>query len=301
MKKIDEISILVVGDIMLDAYVVGEVTRISPEAPVPVVNVTEEYFRLGGCGNVFNNIKSIGAGASCITSFGDDEPGRQISEMLDDSIIVTDESVETIEKIRVVANHRQTQMIRIDREFKTIQMDEKFVEQISLNNKKAHDMIIVSDYGKGMINQDLMNYLKALKTPIIVDPKPYNNYMYGDVFMITPNEKEYVQMSLMSNFQTGSGVEYILQTAGRDGMYLQNMKKKKLTHIKSKPSDVYNVTGAGDTVIAVISVCIAMGIDVVKSAKIANKCANYVVTKPGTTTVPKKIFEKALKQFVRKK
>jgi len=301
VKRTSDINVLVVGDIMLDTYIVGQVDRISPEAPVPIVKVTDEYSTLGGCGNVFNNIKSIGAGASCITSFGDDDAGHVISEMLNDSIIIANKDTETIEKIRVVANHKETQMIRIDKEFNTIKMDREIVKQIAYSNRKCYDIIIVSDYAKGMINEDLMNYLKTLNTPIIVDPKPIHGRLYNDVFMITPNEIEFLEMSIMSSYQTGRGVDYILQTAGRDGMFLNNLKKKKITHIKTKSSDVYNVTGAGDTVIAVISVCIAMGIDVITSAKIANKCASYVVTKPGTTAVPKAVFEKALKQFSKKK
>ena len=301
MKRTSDINVLVVGDIMLDTYIVGQVDRISPEAPVPIVKVTDEYSTLGGCGNVFNNIKSIGAGASCITSFGDDDAGHVISEMLNDSIIIANKDTETIEKIRVVANHKETQMIRIDKEFNTIKMDREIVKQIAYSNRKCYDIIIVSDYAKGMINEDLMNYLKTLNTPIIVDPKPIHGRLYNDVFMITPNKIEYLEMSIMSSYQTGRGVDYILQTAGRDGMFLSDLKKKKNTHIKTTPTDVYNVTGAGDTVIAVISVCIAMGIDVITSAKIANKCASYVVTKPGTTPVPKAVFEKALKQFSKKK
>ena len=130
MKRTSDINVLVVGDIMLDTYIVGQVDRISPEAPVPIVKVTDEYSTLGGCGNVFNNIKSIGAGASCITSFGDDDAGHVISEMLNDSIIIANKDTETIEKIRVVANHKETQMIRIDKEFNTIKMDREIVKQM---------------------------------------------------------------------------------------------------------------------------------------------------------------------------
>jgi len=303
VKKTSEVKILVVGDIMLDTYIVGKVDRISPEAPVPIVNVVDEYYTLGGCGNVFNNIKSMGSNAFCITSFGKDEAGEKIAEMLDESIIVADKDTETIEKIRVVANHRETQMIRIDKEYNTVKMNKDILDQIAYNNKFIADIIIVSDYGKGMINKDMMNYLRALNTPIIVDPKPINGHIYNDLFMITPNKKEYKEILFDIKFGLPSikNIEYVLQTAGKDGMYLDDLKKKKTTHIKTKSSDVYNVTGAGDTVIAVMAVCIAKGLDALTSAKIANKCASYVVTKPGTTAVPKDVFEKALKQFSKKK
>ena len=296
LKEVADCKILVVGDIMLDKYVVGTVDRISPEAPVQVVNVFDEFSTLGGCGNVISNLRELGASVSCISRIGSDIPGyeiiQKISNLNVEDFIVRDPNIKTTLKERIVANHRMTQLVRVDRESlekldpKKINYDFNYEDSI----ERTHDIIIVSDYNKGVITKGLFELLNTTKIPIIVDPKPANSYLYDKVFMITPNDKEYQEMFDNQLIQC----EYILRTLGRDGMQLIN--EEETVKIQSTPVDVYNVSGAGDTVVAVMSLCIAMGINVIDSAKISNEAARYVVQQPGTSVVPKDIFNKILKK-----
>ncbi len=290
MKKIEDVKILVAGDIMLDEYINGNVTRISPEAPVPIVNVTDTYYKLGGCGNVISNLSTIGAQVTCITAIGKDFAGSTILKKLrdfdiDTKFLISDSEIITSVKTRIISNERQTQMLRYDNE----KIQNINTSNLSLTN--GYDVIIVSDYAKGMITKPLMNKLLKLGSNIIVDPKPQNSYLYDNTFLITPNQKEYEEM-----MDSLPGVEYILKTMGKNGMEIIEGKRGITSGIKieSKPVDVYNVSGAGDTVVATLSLSLALGNDLYTSAKIANKCAGYVVTQPGTSTVPKEFFEELL-------
>jgi len=292
LKAIKDIKILVVGDIMLDHYVCGEVERISPEAPVPILRATEEYYALGGCGNVIRNLKSIGASVTCIAAIGNDLAGKKIMDELDELNVVSNLIVReemTTKKTRYIANNGHTQMFRVDRE------DVKYVKLNSLRIEDDHDVIIVSDYDKGMVTSSLMSFLKEMNIPIIVDPKPNNMWLYDDVFMITPNKKEYDEICTSDTHPFARGIRYILKTLGKDGMELLE-DEEKVCSVSAIPVDVYNVTGAGDTVVAMVSLSLAMGLEVEAAVKVANKCAQYVVTQPGTSVVPKKMF----KGFVRK-
>lgn len=291
LKKFNEISILVVGDVMLDRYIVGSVSRISPEAPVPIVKATNEYVELGGCGNVVKTLRSIGVDTFSVIGLGDDEIGKEIISLIGKCLGITTSTSETIQKVRVVTEGRQTQMLRIDYEENPVQMNSDIVYQIASTLRQCYDMIIVSDYGKGMINEELMSYLKGLRTPIIVDPKPIHSSYYDNVFMITPNETEYDLMMLGTAHPLVKNVPYILKTAGANGMYLQDTILKTEVHIEAEHVDVFNVTGAGDVVVAVMAACISSGLDVITSANIANGCGNYVVTKPGTSSIPTKVFQ----------
>ena len=292
MKKIKDIKILVAGDIMLDHYVCGEVERISPEAPVPILRVTNEYHMLGGCGNVIRNLRSIGASVTCITAIGNDDAGKKIIDELDlldvkTSFIVKEEM--TTKKTRYIANNGHTQMFRVDRE------DVKYVKLNSFKIENDYDIIIVSDYAKGMITSSLMNKFKEIDAPVVVDPKPENMWLYDNVFMITPNKKEYDEICTSDTHPFARGIRYILKTLGKDGMELLE-DEEKVCSVSAIPVDVYNVTGAGDTVVAMVSLSLAMGLEVEAAVKVANKCAQHVVTQPGTSVVPRKMF----KGFVRK-
>ena len=299
MKDMKDINILVVGDIMLDRYIVGEVERISPEAPVPIVNVTDEYYTLGGCGNVVRNIAELGVNVDCLASIGKDIDGWVIEGELEEigvkSLLFHGSKMTTV-KERIIADHRKTQMIRVDRE-RTNPIDAK--KPIDILKEKCHDnydMIIVSDYAKGLITHGLMSYLKGESTKIIVDPKPEHGAMYDDVFMITPNEKEWTHM-LTSSAYNLRGVEYILHTKGQNGMELNENQKNESWTIDAEPVPVYNVSGAGDVVVAMMAVCISKGINVLDSAYIANKCAGYAVTQPQTCVVPNDVFMKIQSEY----
>lgn len=297
MKEIEDIKILVVGDIMLDKYIIGTVDKISPEAPVPVVNVREEYSTLGGCGNVVRNIREFGVKVDCLASIGNDVAGKIIVEKLNKigagTLICFGSEISTV-KERIIAEHRSVQMLRIDRE-ETITIDASLPINKLKNLDNKYDMIVISDYAKGMISNKLMKYLKSIKgTNIIVDPKPANAWMYNNVHMITPNEKEWNQIELSSSFKL-SNIKYVLKTMGKKGMKL--IEGYKEWYIEAEPVDIYNVSGAGDTVVATMAVCLSMGLDAPISARIANKCAGYVVTQPGTSVVPKEKFFKILNEL----
>lgn len=287
MKNLEDVNILVVGDIMLDRYIYGDVHRISPEAPVPVIKVTKEYYTLGGCGNVIRNIKELGANVTCIASVAKDGAGALVSDELYklgvESKLIT-KSKTTTQKIRIVANAGDTQLVRIDRE------ETDYINSENVKIDGMYDVIVVSDYVKGMITADLMVRLKRIGIPIIVDPKPKNIHLYKNVFMITPNRKEYDEICVSSEHPFTAGIRYVLRTLGKEGMEL--IDKEQTISIPSIPINVYNVIGAGDTVVSIMATCVAIGIDVERAANIANECARYVVTQPGTSVVPRELFFK---------
>jgi rfaE bifunctional protein kinase chain/domain len=300
MKNITDIRILVVGDIMLDKYIVGEVKRISPEAPVPIINVFEEYHTLGGCGNVVRNIRELGAQVDCLASVGRDIYSDMIFDELEkigvkDLLIMG--SKQTTVKERLIANHRHVQMLRVDRESTRVISPEKAINNFKKKCRDNYDIVIVSDYAKGMITMPLMDFLKNNQSArIIVDPKPQQGGMYNDVHMITPNEKEWESMQVTSNYVLDK-VSYTLVTKGKRGMKLIRNDTNDFWNISAEPVEIYNVSGAGDTVIAIMAVCLSMGYNELNATYIANKCAGYVVTQTGTSVVPKNKFTQILSEY----
>jgi len=296
VKKIEDVKILVVGDIMLDKYVLGEVERISPEAPVPIVKVSEEYSTLGGCGNVVRNICELGAQVSCSASIARDNAGYTIIEHLNTigakSLLIPESKTTTV-KERVIADQRKIQMIRVDRE-DTEKINHKFIIEEIEKAETEYDIIVISDYAKGVITKGLMAYFNQSDLPVIVDPKPEHKEIYGYPFMITPNEKESKQMGGAKRF-IEKGVPYVLETRGKHGMILYEDGGEYA--ISADEVEVYNVSGAGDTVVAVMAVCISMGLNPLEAAEVANKCAGYVVTQTGTSTVPKNKFINSLGMY----
>lgn len=298
-KKIEDINILVVGDIMLDKYTVGTVDRINPEAPVPILDIIREYSTLGGCGNVVRNLREIGVQVDCLSSIAIGNDGSKIIELLkkldvDNSIIYGSE--QTTVKQRIIDSNTNTQLLRIDKEIISKVNHTQAIQEFQMVQKDKYDIIIISDYAKGMITKGLMTYLKTLKNQpkIIVDPKPINGFLYNDVFMITPNEKEWSVMKLSSTYNL-KNVEYILETKGSKGMILhKNNLKYKITSV---PKYVYNVSGCGDVVIAVMAICISLGLKLRDSAVIANKCAGFTTTLPGTSIITKEKFHNYLKEI----
>jgi len=298
VKSLEDINILVIGDIMLDKYVLGEVERISPEAPVPVVHVYNEYCTLGGCGNVVRNIRELGANVACLSSISDDDNGGRILDKLlelDVAPLLVRNSERTITKERVIASDRKIQMIRIDREEVQDIDHNKLINELEKHYTLARfDIIVISDYAKGVVTEGLMQYINSRKTKFIVDPKPKNSLFYGKPFVITPNEKECKEMGGVNHIITG-GAKYVLETKGKRGMTLYDFTES--WDILADEVEVYNVSGAGDTVIAVMAACLSMGWNPLDSAYISNHCASYVVTKSGTSIVPKEKFMKILKNY----
>ncbi len=317
IEHIDAFStavVAVVGDIILDEYVWGEVSRISPEAPVPVVDVKNETIMLGGAANVVNNMVSLGARPVLCGVVGEDEEGKAVMERLRQIGITTEGIVlepdrVTTKKTRIVAQNQQ--VVRYDREVRC-QIGEVSRRAILRTVKKRLselDAIVVSDYGKGVVSSALMAELldltKGRKIPIAVDPKPPNFPFYKGVRVITPNHHE---TAAFCGFSVGDEeglvragrkmlrdlrCSAVLITQGREGMTLFE-KKGRVTHVPTVAKKVFDVTGAGDTAIAAFSLGLAKGLDLRSSAIISNFAAGIVVGEVGTTTVKSDELKKAI-------
>ncbi|MBU0961369.1 MAG: D-glycero-beta-D-manno-heptose-7-phosphate kinase [Proteobacteria bacterium] len=303
-------KILVVGDIIVDHFIWGTVSRISPEAPVPVVNVTKEELLLGGGANVLHNIYSLGAEAVLCGIIGNDEMGGRLQGLLQDLGASTHGLVKgkrpTTVKTRVVAQGQQ--VVRFDREQTgtpsetTIAAMNSFLEE----NIADFDAIIISDYYKGVISKPLMNHLltrvaqvekeTGRKIPVVVDPKPEQPDRFFGATLITPNHIEAEKMSgirIRNIEELRAAAEILLQqvgcqavliTRGEAGMALLE-KGKELVSIPTTAREVFDVTGAGDTVIAVLALGLAVGAPFGVAAALANIAAGVVVGKVGTATV----------------
>ncbi|PMP76120.1 MAG: D-glycero-beta-D-manno-heptose-7-phosphate kinase [Sulfurihydrogenibium sp.] len=307
ISNFKNLKIAVVGDIILDKYLWGEVERISPEAPVPIVDVKRETVSLGGASNVANNIVSLEAKAYMIGVIGNDENGKTIEKLLQEKgiipLLVKDKSRPTIEKTRVIAVSQQ--LLRIDRENRNPlneTVERRIIDQIK-EIKDEVDGFIVSDYGKGVVNKNIMEYIKSLGKPIFVDPKPSNFYLYKDITIMTPNRKEaYESIKAEKNTpveEVGKTImkqlnlKQLLITLGADGMAL--FEEEKVIKIPAKARKVFDVTGAGDTVISVLALAKLSGGTWEESATIANYAAGYVVGEIGTATVDQETLVETIK------
>ena len=280
---------------MLDKYVIGDVDRISPESPVPVVDVIKEYYTLGGCGNVAKNVANIGVQTACVGVCGADEGYNLIHSLMDECGITGGLAVDTRPttiKERIISSNRHTQMLRIDREKTHDVAATKIISEIKFlrNNIQFNpDIIIVSDYNKGVVTRDLLIYLEESSIKIIIDPKPENQYKYKKCFAITPNEQEYRQMCIWENL----AFKNIIVTRGKDGISILRSEENRghVVDIPGNEARVYNVTGCGDVVVSVMAVCISMGMSIEDSATTANFCAAHTATLPGTSLISKDKFE----------
>ncbi len=316
-KIIDNFSkkkVLIIGDLVLDHYIWGKVSRISPEAPVPVVDVTGENFLLGGACNVANNISSLGGNAGIIGLSGNDRAGEVIRQMLSEKSVacyIFDDKRPTTVKTRVIAHSQQ--VVRFDREERH-KADKNTLKEITSRIKKIlpkYDAVIISDYRKGVISSELIKeILKAAKPKnkfVAVDPKTGHFHLYKNVSLITPNLKEASEGSGIeitdekSMIKAGAALlkklscRGVLITRGEEGMSL--FEKKSVKHIPTFAKHVYDVTGAGDTVIATFTLAYASGATMEQSAIIANHAAGIVVGEIGTAvTTPEKILE-SLKDY----
>lgn len=307
IHKFHKAKVLVIGDLILDEFIWGKVERISPEAPVPVVLVNSESFMPGGSSNVANNIAALG-GNSCIAGIiGDDKNGKTLVEELrkkrvDTAGIVIDSQRPTTLKTRIIAHHQQ--VVRVDRE-KSAPIDDNLLEQImSFIRREIEniDALIIEDYGKGVIIPrflaEVVPLARKYKKIITVDPKISHFAYYRGVTCITPNEKE---------AEGGSGIaiendndinkagekllkdlflDSVLITLGENGMRLFE-KEGKITHIPTVAQEVFDVSGAGDTVIAAFTLALACGATKLEAAHLSNFAAGIVVSKVGTAVVTK--------------
>lgn len=305
IDRFPEIQVLVVGDVMLDSFIWGKVSRISPEAPVPVVDVTRETRLLGGAANVVNNLISAGGRARLAGVIGRDRQARAIARMLgergvDRDGLIVDPDRPTSMKTRVVAHAQQ--VVRFDREDRTPLSREVNEQLLDFIAAAAADVsaVIVSDYGKGVINRGLMNGLRRIfKSPgriLAVDPKVNNFPLYRKVTVITPNHHEAAQgagltidseaglrkagRKIMADLDCAS----VLITRGEQGMTLFE-HDGVISHIPTVAREVFDVTGAGDTVIALLTLGLAAGLSLYEAAVLANFAAGVVVGEVGTSAI----------------
>ena len=308
-------TIMVLGDVMLDRYLMGDVTRISPEAPVPVLHIRERYEVLGGAGNVGNNLAKLGCAAILLGVTGWDREGEIIkdlcaqNEMLD--ALVVDKSRPTITKTRIIA--REQQLLRLDEEQPEIIRDSVKSELLSLfeMNLPRCRAVILSDYGKGILQtpdfcQSVISLARRNGVPVFVDPKGKRWERYAWATCITPNASELEQVAetpLHSELDLAReakkirerySAEWLLVTRGSKGMCLLGQEETPLI-IPTIAREVYDVSGAGDTVIATLAACIVAGLNFAEAARVANTAAGIVVGKLGTQPVTAAELQEALR------
>ena len=298
IQQFRQARLLVVGDVMLDRYWFGDTERISPEAPVPVVLVSKDDERLGGAANVARNAASIGAKISILGVVGDDEPGRRVEELLKaqgvNSYLQRDPSLPTTVKLRVVA--RQQQLIRLD--FEKAPTHEALLNKLEQFQSLLPevDAVILSDYGKGGLTHvtKMIAAARAAGKVVLVDPKGDDYSKYEGASIITPNRSELRQVvgrwkdeaDLTARAQALREVlklDALLLTRSEEGMSL--FTAQGVEHVKADAREVYDVSGAGDTVIAAMAVALAAKWPAGQAMKLANKAGGIVVGKLGTATV----------------
>ncbi len=315
ISRFKECKILVVGDLMIDRYLWGTVDRISPEAPVQIVLVKDESVTLGGAGNVVNNLICLGAGVWVAGVTGKDDNGKLLSRKLnelgvDSQGIAWEEDRQTTVKTRIIAANQH--VVRIDRESrkKINPSTEDYIKKFLKEKIPDVDLVLVSDYGKGLVTKDLMaeiiQKVKKYDKRVIVDPKGLDFSKYSGASLITPNKKEASHVSgieILDDLTLNSAGLQILEktdigslliTCGKDGMVMFERDKKPYK-ISAKARQVFDVSGAGDTVIAVLGLAIALGISLKSSAAIANTAAGLVVGKVGTATISQQELADALR------
>jgi len=296
-------KILIVGDVMLDKYYFGKVERISPEAPVPIVNIVTEESRLGGASNVANNITRLGGQATLCGAIGHDFFGKEIERLAHRKGIKTDfikTEQPTITKARIIGGRQQ--IVRIDYE-QQLELPDKTREELHnllAKHLQSSPTLVISDYGKGMISEELCTFLirtaKNCGTRVIVDPKGQNWEKYARADLITPNVKELGDiighpvknedeeieknaLELIHHY----GLTALLVTRSEKGMSL--VSDQEILHIPTHAQEVFDVSGAGDTVVAALSLALTSGQEITNAIRIANVAAGIVVQKIGTATL----------------
>jgi rfaE bifunctional protein kinase chain/domain len=296
--------VLVVGDVMLDRYWFGEVSRISPEAPVPIVHVKRTEERPGGAANVARNIASLGGQATLLSVVGDDEPGRTLATLLEQERVTThfhkDPALPTTVKLRVIG--RQQQLMRID--FETPPSREVLEDKLDdfESMVDAHDVVILSDYGKGGLTHvtKMIDAAKRHGKRILIDPKGDDYSKYRGATLLTPNRSEFREVmgkwrddtdlaKRAEKLRDDLSLEALLVTRSEEGMSL--FTASEVLHEPTQAREVFDVSGAGDTVIATIALMLAAGADTSTAVRIANRAAGVVVGKLGTATLSRSELE----------
>ena len=297
-KQIAASRVLVVGDVMLDRYWYGAVDRISPEAPVPIVRITREEERSGGAANVAYNVAILGAQASLLTVVGDDEASRKLEAILAKTGIRThfgrDADLKTTVKLRIIG--RQQQLLRLD--FENTPKNELLASQTAAfeNLLPSHDAVLFSDYGKGGLAHvgDMIAHARAQGKPILIDPKGTDYSRYQNANVITPNRAELQQVvgewtteeeltAKAQQLRTQLHLDAVLLTRSEEGMTLFDAQGQ--LHVSAQAREVFDVTGAGDTVIATLATLVGAGLSLSQALPWANRAGGLVVGKFGTATV----------------
>jgi rfaE bifunctional protein kinase chain/domain len=298
LAEVQRSRVLVVGDAMLDRYWFGAVDRISPEAPVPVVRVNREEERLGGAANVALNVKTLGAQATLLTVVGDDEPARKLRLLLEQqgvtALLGSDAQLYTIVKLRVIG--RSQQLIRIDFEN---QPDHEVLSGMLADYERVlpeHGAVLFSDYGKGGLTHipRMIELARRASKPVLIDPKGSDYSRYAGATVITPNRAELAQVigawsseaqlhERAQALREAHGLEALLLTRSEDGMSLFDAAGH--LQVPAQAREVFDVTGAGDTVIATLAAMLGAGLSLREAMPIANRAGGIVVGKFGTATV----------------
>ncbi len=305
LKRVRDCRIVVLGDVMLDEFIWGDVSRISPEAPVPVVNIKRESTRLGGAANVLANVSALGAKADVIGVVGEDAAADKFREALranggahnGDSLIKDDKRPTTI-KTRIIAHNQM--VVRADREQRAAvngQVEARIVAAVNEAIDGAHALVI-SDYDKGVITPRILSEVLPLaygRMPVLIDPKVRNFDSYRPATLVTPNHHEALRLTNLEE-DTDEGLraaaniikdrlscDAVLITRGDRGMMLVEGKGDPV-YVETAAREVFDVTGAGDTVIATLAAALAAGATMIEAAVLANQAAGIVVGKLGTAT-----------------
>lgn len=297
-EQLAQARVLIVGDAMLDRYWFGAVDRISPEAPVPVVRVTREEERLGGAANVALNVKTLSAQATLLTVVGDDEPARKLRQLLEQqgvtALLGSDPQLYTIVKLRVIG--RSQQLIRIDFEN---QPDHEVLSGMLSDYERVlpdHDVVLFSDYGKGGLTHipRMIELARAAGKPVLIDPKGSDYSRYAGASVITPNRAELAQVigawtseaqlhERVQALRQAHRIDALLLTRSEDGMSL--FDDAGHAQVPAQAREVFDVTGAGDTVIATLAAMVACGVSLREAMPVANRAGGIVVGKFGTASV----------------
>ncbi len=308
LGDLSSVRLLVVGDVMLDRYWFGDVSRISPEAPVPVVKVERCEERPGGAANVARNAAALGARVALLALVGDDEPGRQLKCLMAEAGIESDlhvdAAISTTVKLRVIG--RQQQLLRID--FETKPSHDALLGKLSAFERRLpeFDAVLFSDYGKGGLAHvvEMIRLARAAGKPVLVDPKGDDYSLYSGATLITPNRAEMrdvigrwrdeADLERLANIlREQLNLHALLVTRSEEGMSL--FRAEGAIHEKSVAREVFDVSGAGDTVIATLGVMLAHGLDWAQAIHIANLAAGIVVGKLGTAVCTRQELEEALR------
>ncbi len=312
IEKFKKQKILIIGDVMLDKYIYGNVSRISPEAPVPIIHAMRENYVPGGAANVAKNASSLGGTVYLLGIVGNDSSAQILEKILKKNSIrtlfVRDKNRPTVMKVRMVGHNQQ--LLRLDYE-NTINVADNIEKEIikKINSVIGDvDAIIISDYAKGILTKNLIQHIikssEKHKTPVIADPKPLHKEYFAGVTVITPNNREASEMAGIpeenekSIFEIGKRLVEeldvnVIITRGEKGMLMFEKNSPVVVNIPTQAKEVYDVTGAGDTVVAALALSLCAGANLKESATIANFAAGIVVGKTGTaTTSAEELLEK---------